>query len=558
MKRIPRQGSHRSWLKLELLESRTVPTAIIATGAGPGGGPHVRVFDAAGAEVASFFAYAPQFTGGVRVATGDVTGDGVDDLVTAPGQTGGPLVKVYDGVALLNGSASELFSFLAYDPGFVGGVDIAVGDVNGDGQADIVTGAGSGGGPHVRVFDGASHAEAGSFFAYDASFRGGVHVATGDIDGDGQLEVITGAGPGGGPHVKVFDPQTGNVIRQFFAYDSSFRGGVHVAAGAVTDDAFADIITGAGSGGGPHVRVFNGVTGASVREFMAYDPAFRGGVQVASMDLSGDGRAELLTGPGVSGGPHVKVFDGATGQLRSALFAYDPAFRGGATVAGITPVRFQNAVAITHDFNQGAQGWASGFSDWPGSDPAFYELDSGIRPLPAELGAGNGFMIQGNNHSDDLFMFLKRQLTTADGIVPNQFYRLRFTIRFGSNAPSDSIGVGGSPGESVHLKAGGGAIEPIVVPVGGQLRMNVDKGDQNVGGRYASVLGNIANGLPPNPGGPAPYVSVTRTGTHDFAVRSDAAGNLWLLVGTDSGFEGLTRLFYQSITISLLPLEVVP
>jgi len=73
----------------------------------------VRVFDSAGTEVASFFAYAPQFTGGVRVATGDVTGDGFDDLVTAPGQTGGPLVKVYDGVALLNGSASELFSFFA-------------------------------------------------------------------------------------------------------------------------------------------------------------------------------------------------------------------------------------------------------------------------------------------------------------------------------------------------------------------------------------------------------------------------------------------------------------
>src|SRR5262245_38688108 len=106
-----RQGSDRISLKLEPLEGRDLPAAILATGAGPGGGPHVRVFDAAGAEVASFFAYDPRFTGGVRVAVGDLTGDGIDDLVTAPGPGGSPLLKAYDGAALLNGSANELFGF---------------------------------------------------------------------------------------------------------------------------------------------------------------------------------------------------------------------------------------------------------------------------------------------------------------------------------------------------------------------------------------------------------------------------------------------------------------
>jgi hypothetical protein len=551
----PNICGRRSSLRLELLEGRAVPAAILATAAGPGGAPHVRVFDAAGAQVASFFAYDPRFTGGVHLATGDLTGDGVDDLVTAPGLTGGPLVKVYDGVALLNGSANELFSFFAYDPSFTGGVSIAVGDVTGDGRADIVTGAGMGGGPHVHVFDGVSHAEAGGFFAYDSSFRGGVNVAAGDVNSDGRADIITGPGSGGGPHVKVFAAQLGVVTREFLAYDAAFRGGVHVAAGSVTDDAPADIITGAGMGGGPHVRVFNAATGASVREFMAYDPAFRGGVQLASTDLTGDGRAEIVTGPGLGSGPHVKVFDGASGQVRTELFAYDPAFSGGVAVGGITPVRLQSAVTAAFDFRQGVQGWASGFADWPGGDPGSYELDSGIRPLPTELGAGDGFMIQGNNHSDDLFMFLKRRLTTADDILPNQSYRVRFDIRFGSNAPSGGAGVGGAPGEGVTLKAGGGAIEPLVIPVGGRLQMNVDKSDQILGGRYASVLGNIANGLPPNPGGPAPYVSVTRSGTHPFAARSDSAGNLWLLIGTDSGFEGLTRLFYQSITVNLLQFE---
>src|SRR5205814_1813081 len=96
------------------------------------------------------------------------------------------------------------------------------------------------------------------FFAYDPNFHGGVQVATGDVNGDGVDDVITGAGPGGGPHVKVFDGATGAVLRSFFAYDDAFRGGVFVAAGDVNKDGFADVVTGAGAGGGPHVRVFSG------------------------------------------------------------------------------------------------------------------------------------------------------------------------------------------------------------------------------------------------------------------------------------------------------------
>ena len=131
----------------------------LVTGAGPGGGPHVRVLEAStGASLAEFFAYAPAFTGGVHVATGDVTGDGIPDVITAPGPGGGPHVRVFDGAALLTGVVDEVYSFFAYAPGFTGGVFVAAADVNGDGRADIITGAGPGGGPHVRVFDGATGA----------------------------------------------------------------------------------------------------------------------------------------------------------------------------------------------------------------------------------------------------------------------------------------------------------------------------------------------------------------------------------------------------------------
>ncbi len=302
----------------------------LMTGAGPGGGPHVRVLSGAdGRELASFFAYDPAFTGGVAVATGDVNGDGHADIITGAGPGGGPHVLVFDGV-----TNSVIYSFFAYTPAFTGGVFVAAADVDGDGHADIVTGAGPGGGPHVRVFSGADGSELASFMAYDPAFSGGVRVAAGDVTGDGLADIITGAGPGGGPHVRVIDGATLMPIHDFFAYDPTFVGGVAVAAGDVTGDGLADIITGAGPGGGPHVRVIDGATLMPIHDFFAYDPAFVGGITVAAVDVNGDTLTDIVTGAGPGGGPHVRVFDAVTGSVTRELFAYAPDFTGGVLMGG--------------------------------------------------------------------------------------------------------------------------------------------------------------------------------------------------------------------------------
>ena len=183
--------------------------ADLIVGAGAGGGPHVRVFSGAAlpalVELASFFAYVPGFTGGVRVAVGDVNRDGRLDIVTGPGPGGGPHVRVFSGAALP--ALVELAGFFAFTPAFTGGVYVAAGDVNGDGAAELVVGADAGGGPHVRVFSEAglpALVERASFFAYDPAFTGGVRVAVGNVDGTGLLDIVTGPGPGGGPHVRAF------------------------------------------------------------------------------------------------------------------------------------------------------------------------------------------------------------------------------------------------------------------------------------------------------------------------------------------------------------------
>ncbi|MBX7104371.1 MAG: VCBS repeat-containing protein [Gemmataceae bacterium] len=224
------------------------------------------------------------------------------------------------------GRSSPTYSVTAYDPGFRGGVRVATADVDGDGYADLITGAGPRGGPHVQVFSGLGpfpiDGPISSFFAYDASFTGGVWVAAGDVTGDGRADIITGADAGGGSHVRIFDGVTRDIVREFFAFIPEFRGGVRVAAGDITGDSLADIVCAAGPGGGPHVIVYDGKTGQVALQYFAYEATFRGGVFVSAGDVTGDGRADVVTGAGEGGGPIITIRNGATGELLSRVNAY--------------------------------------------------------------------------------------------------------------------------------------------------------------------------------------------------------------------------------------------
>ena len=219
-------------------------------------------------------------------------------------------------------------------------------------------------------------------------------------------------------------------------------------------------------------------------------------------------------------------------------------------------------VSLSFDFRNGSLGWQGGFADYPPStDDGGYALRAEVRDLPPELGVGGkGFYFQGANGSDDLFMFMKRRLGPSDGIVAGQGYWLDFTVVLASNAQTCG-GIGGSPGGSVFVKVGGSPSEPRtlfdILRPSPHLRMNIDKSNQSQSGIHASVAGDIQTGLPCNPDS-APYLSIQRTHRHTAPVLANSDGELWLLVGTDSGFEGFTSLFYQRIDVRLTPLSTPP
>ncbi|MFH0805089.1 MAG: S8 family serine peptidase, partial [Patescibacteria group bacterium] len=171
-------------------------------------------------------------------------------------------------------------------------------------QRSIVTAPVSAGGPQVRTF-GSTGAVLSQYFAYATTFRGGVRVASGSILENNTTGIVTSVSQGGAPHVRVFD-RAGVVKSQFYAYATTFRGGVNVAVGDVDGDGVAEIVTGTVSGA-PHIRVFNR-SGTVESQFFAYATTFRGGAIVAVGEVDGDGVAEIVTCP-VTGAPHVRVFD---------------------------------------------------------------------------------------------------------------------------------------------------------------------------------------------------------------------------------------------------------
>jgi len=219
----------------------------------------------------------------------------------------------------------------------------------------------------------------------------------------------------------------------------------------------------------------------------------------------------------------------------------------------VVPARAQT---VHFDFSGGDHGFVAGLADFTTYPPDYEEPAplADVRPLPEHLGAENALYIAGNNPYDDLFMYFKKQI---GGLVPNTPYQISYAIDFATEAAYDSAGIGGSPAHSVILKAGASPIEPVAVAmmdgIFREYRLNLDKGNQSQAGADALILGDISRA----PGGPPdPFFELVsrNSGAGSLLTSSDAEGELWLFFGTDSGFEGVTQLYYTDVRATLTPI----
>ena len=294
---------------------KLVTRTAIATG--EGGPARLNIYDTAnGRFLINFAPFESGFTGGVRVATGDVNGDGVEDIIVAAGPGGGPRVRIYDGAKF-----TTIADFMAFESEFTGGLFVSAGDFNGDNKADIVVSPDNGGGPRVSIFDAVTLTPIANFFGIDdLAFRGGARITVGDINHDGTPDLIVAAGTGGGPRLAGYDGKSilsglpTKLFQDFFAFEPGLRDGVFVSSGDFNADGFADIVIGAGPGGGPRLLILDGNALATAgllqinHDFFAGDPTSRAGVRIAVKDIDGDGRPDIYAANGTGGSSAVRIY----------------------------------------------------------------------------------------------------------------------------------------------------------------------------------------------------------------------------------------------------------
>ncbi len=301
--------------------------AKIATAIGSAGSPVIRVNDTQGATEFRFLAYPENFQGGVNIAAADINGDGSDEIITAPASGRESDIRIFD----RNGRM--LSHFLAYPASFRGGVNLAVGDIDGDGTIEIITAPERGMKSEIKIFS-ANGKRKQSFLAYPASFMGGVSIAVGNVVDGADPEIVTAPGVGGVPEVRVFSSE-GRKISSFVTDPSRKPVGLRVALAELDGNArrlHNEIIVSRRSG--PPIISFFDFRGNLRKNWAAYSSPYAGDVKVSVADIDRDGYSEIMTAPGSGAAPHVRIFD-RTGTIIRSFYMFPTTFSGGLSVTGL-------------------------------------------------------------------------------------------------------------------------------------------------------------------------------------------------------------------------------
>ncbi|WP_158299181.1 copper amine oxidase N-terminal domain-containing protein [Paenibacillus antri] len=223
---------------------------------------------------------------------------------------------------------------------------------------------------------------------------------------------------------------------------------------------------------------------------------------------------------------------------------------------GTASIAVPNASKPLHlafDFSKDAEGWKTGVADLP-VDYKDQDFQINAKAASVKLSDGSekpGMMLSGMNRSDDLFMFMSKKLGSAEGVKPNTEYEVNLRFDVATSEAESSMGIGGSPATSVYVKAGVVDREPSVIEDRTDsetpyYRLNLDKGNQSTDGKEVALLGDLAK-----PDAEKDGFQLKRF-EKSFKVKSNDKGELYVLLGTDSGYEGLTTIYFANVDLTIV------
>lgn len=245
-------------------------------------GTFARVFNKEGQAVRNgFFAYQKEFLGGEEILIKDINKDGKAEIIVASDQQ----------IFIYQNDGSLLKTFYPYGENYHYGLNFSVGDLDGNGQPEIITAPLKGVPAHIKTFSIDGRLLNPGFFAYPKGFRIGADIALADINGDGRKEIITVAGKGGGSHVRIFNKDGKLLTPGFFTFEKNYRGGLNIATGDVDGDSKDEIVV-SRKIGDSEIKIFK-ASGELLNQWLSFSQGTRG-VDVTVSDIDGNGIYEII------------------------------------------------------------------------------------------------------------------------------------------------------------------------------------------------------------------------------------------------------------------------
>ncbi len=246
-------------------------------------GDFVRFFRPDGSRVRNgFFAFEDSYKGGDQIAHVDLDANGQRDLI----------IVSKNKITLWRDDGQLFAKFYPYTASYAGDLSVNFGDINNDGRFEILVAPSAGYALPVQIYSQAGTLISGNWFPFGNKYTGGYSLGVLNAAGN-PGKMVLGTGTGIATKVQLYNPDF-TLFREWFAFEKYFKGGVHVAVGDIDGDGIEEIVVGAGAGKKPLIKVFDDSGRVKYGEFQAYTTLGNPGIEVRVMDVNFDGKKDIV------------------------------------------------------------------------------------------------------------------------------------------------------------------------------------------------------------------------------------------------------------------------